>query len=411
MSEAEAGERQGRTANTQPSSIQPVAFDLIEFCIVLAQNKKLVFVVPLVGALVAGIITMLMPNVYTATARILPPQQSQSATMAMLGQLAGLGAGLTLPGLKNPSDLYIGMLRSRTIADRVIERFSLKVVYGAETAVETRQALAAVTSVSTGKDGIIKIEVEDEDPDRAAAIANAYTEELDTLNGSLAITEAAQRRLFFERQLQQAKRDLAGAEIELKKTQEKTGLIKLDEQGRAIIEGIAQLRAQVVAKEVQIVAMRSFATEQHPELARAQQELSGLRAQLRKMERAQLAGDGDILVPADQVPQAGLEYLRSLREVKYQEALFELVAKQYEFARLDESREASLIQVLDRAIAPDSKSGPKRGLIVVLTGVVLGLLCAFWAFLRHGRELDGTLVQRRERMGLLKAHMFGKSKQ
>jgi uncharacterized protein involved in exopolysaccharide biosynthesis len=126
------------------------------------------------------------------------------------------------------------------------------------------------------------------------------------------------------------------------------------------------------------------------------------------MERDQLSGEGDILVPTGRVPQAGLEYLRSLRDVKYHEALFELIAKQYEFARLDEAREASLIQVLDRAVPPDKKSRPRRALIVVLTGVVLGLLSALWAFLRYGSELDGALRDRRERIEVLKSYLFGR---
>jgi tyrosine-protein kinase Etk/Wzc len=343
-----------------------------------------------------------MPNIYMATARILPPQQSHSTAAVLLGQLAGLAPTGSIPGLKNPSDLYVGLLKSRTVADRLIERFELKEYFEEDTLLETRLALARVTSISSGKDGIISINVEDELPTRAAALANAYIEELEVLNGSLALTEASQRRLFFEKQLNQAKDSLASSEIELKRTQEQTGLIKLDDQGRAIIEAVAALRAQVAAKEVQIGAMKSFATENNPDLARTQRELSGLQAQLRKMERDKLSGDGDILVPTGRVPEAGLEYIRKFRDVKYNETLFELVAKQYELARLDEAKDTSLIQVVDKAVAPDKKSRPKRALICAIVTILAGFLAILWAYQREAHAQGGA--DRLRRVALLKRY-------
>lgn len=380
---------------------------LLDIAIVLAKHKTLVLGLPFVAALIAVVVTLLMPNIYTGTARVLPPQQNQSATAAaLIGQLGALsGAVGGAAGLKNPSDLYVGMLKSRTVADALIDRFKLQELYEQQTLVGTRGKLSKVTSINAAKDGIIAIEVDDEDPKRAAAMANAYVEELEKLNERLAISEASQRRLFFEKQLKQTKDDLATAEVELKRTQEKTGLIKLDDQGKAIIEAVAQLKAQVAAKEVQIGAMRSFATERNPELIRAQQELVGMRDQLRKLERDNTVGDGDILVPTGKVPEAGLEYLRKFRDVKYFETIFEVFAKQYELAKVDEAREASIIQVLDRAVEPDRKSKPRRAVIVIVTGLVASIVAIILAFVREKQEKARNDPETAERLRLLSRYL------
>lgn len=360
---------------------------LLDVLIVLAKHKKMIAMLTLGAAILSVAVSLLLPNIYTGAAKVLPPQQSQSTAAMLLGQLGGM-AGLAggSVGLKNPSDLYVGMLRSRTVADSIIGRFDLKKLYDQDTMVGTRKELASNTSIAAGKDGLITVEFEDEDPKRAAAIANAYVEELDKLSQSLAVTEAAQRRLFFERQLQQARDDLGKAEVALKVTQETTGLIKLDDQGRAIIEAVAALRGQIAAKEVELRAMRTFATEQNTDYVRSQQQLAGLRAELTKLERAKISGGGDILLPTGKVPEAGLEYLRKFRDVKYYETIFELLAKQFEAAKIDEAKESAIIQVVDKAIVPDRKSKPKRALIVIGTTVAAGFLAFLWAFVREARE-------------------------
>jgi uncharacterized protein involved in exopolysaccharide biosynthesis len=391
--------------NRAAKEIEPLSL-----LIALARHKRLLLGLPMSAAVAAIVVTLLMPNVFTATARILPPQSNASSAAGLLGQLAAIsGAGGIIPAVKNPIEIYVGMLKSRTIADRLIERFNLMDLYRTETLVETRLALSDVTVITPGKDGIITIEVDDEDPKRAAEIANAYVIELEKLNETLALTEASQRRLFFEKQLKQAKETLASAEIELKKTQEKTGLIKLDDQGRAIIEAVAQLKAQVFAKEVQLGALKSFATERNPELIRAQEELQALRTQLRKMERDKVAGEGEVLLPTGRVPEAGLEYIRRLRDVKYHETLFELVAKQYELARLDEAKEASVIQVVDKAVMLDRKSKPKRALIILLTGVVAGLLAILIALIREAYDGIASNPEQAKRLEILKQHLWRRS--
>ena len=381
--------------------------NLLDLAIVLAKHKRLVIGLPLIATVLAAAVTLLMPNIYTATARILPPQQGASTAAAMLTQLGGTLGGLAggALGIKNPSDLYVGMLKSRTVADQLIERFKLKDLFATDSLIETRYSLEKITNIFAGKDGLITIDVDDKDPKRAAAIANAYVEELIRLNESLAITEASQRRLFFEKQLTQAKDDLVSAEIALKKTQEKTGLIQLDAQGKVIIEAVARLKAQIAAKEVQIIVMKSYASERNPELARTQQELAGLRAQVDKMERGHSGRESDILVPTGRVPEAGLEYIRKARDVKYYETLLQLLAKQYEIARLDEANNASLVQVLDKAVPPDRKSKPRRVVIVVLTGLVAGFLGVLLTFLREAEERARGNPEHGRRLELLRRYL------
>jgi tyrosine-protein kinase Etk/Wzc len=323
----------------------------------------------------------------------------------LLGQLGGLAglAGSSM-GIKNPADLYVGMLKSRSVADSIIARFELRKLYEKDTMVETRKEFSRNSSIAAGRNGLISIEFDDEDPKRAADIANAFVEALDKLTQSLAVTEAAQRRLFFERQLMQAKADLSKAEIALKTTQEETGLIKLDDQGRAIIEAVAALRGQIAAKEVELRAMRTFTTEKNPDYVRTEQQLAGLRSELLKLERAQVAGGGDILLPTGKVPEAGLEYLRKFRDVKYQETIFELLAKQFEAAKIDEAKEAAIIQIVDQAIAPDRKSKPKRAVIVVVLTVLAGLVAVGLAFIQEARERARLDPKQSARIAELRRH-------
>ena len=384
---------------------------LLDVLIVLAKHKKTIAGVTVGAAIVSAIISLLLPSIYTGTAKVLPPQQNQTTAALLLGQLGGLAglAGNTL-GIKNPNDLYVGMLKSRTVADSIINRFDLQKLYDSDYMVDTRQKLADHTSITAGKDGLVTIEFEDEDPKRAATIANAFVEELDRLTQSLAVTEAAQRRLFFERQLQQAKDELSKAEVALKVTQERTGLIKLDDQGKAIIEAVANLRAQIAAKEVELRAMRTFATENNSEVIRRQQQLAGLRGELTKLERAKISGLGDILLPTGKVPEAGLEYLRKYRDVKYQETIFELLAKQFEAAKMDEAKDAAIIQVVDQAITPDRRSKPRRRIIVIVTGLLAFFAAILWAFVCEFHSAARNDARQAQRLDALKRYLWSRAR-
>ncbi len=348
------------------------SISLMDIIAVLAKHKVLLLSLPLLAGLIGLGVSFALPKIYTAKAVLMTPQQSQSGAAAMLGQLGALaGAAGGALGVKSPADMYVGLLKSRTVADRLLARFELQKTYDEKLASDARTTLAKNTIIMAGKDGLINITVDDESPERAANIANAYHEELGVLTRNLAVTEASQRRLFFEKQLVQAREELASAEFNLQKTQEKTGVIQLEGQAKAIIESVAQLRAQIAAKEVQLGAMRTFATAQNPDYLRAQQELAGLRAQLKNRELETGAKDGT-LITSSKVPQIGIEYVRKLREVKYHEAIMEIMARQFELAKVDEAKDSAAIQVVDKAILPDRKSKPSRALIAM--GAFFGAL-------------------------------------
>jgi len=377
------------THDPQPTTreVEEDEISLLDLAIVLAKHKKLILGLPLVAAIIAVIVTLLMPNIYTGTTKILPPQQNQSAAVAMVGQLSGQLGGLGALaggalGIKNPNDLYVGMLKSRTVADNLIGRFELRKLYDKKTSEDTRKELERNTRITSGRDGIIVIEFENKEPKHAASIANAYVEELYKLTQVLAVTEASQRRLFFERQLDQTRKNLAIAEAAARQGLEKGGLVVVDAQGRGMIETTARLRGQIAVKEIQIGAMRAFATGQNPDLKQAQHELDAMKQELAKME-----GTATGPVNSGSVGKAdGMENLRLLRDVKYFETIFELLAKQYEIARIDEARDVSLIQVLDKAVEPELKSKPKRALIVIVSALVAGFITVSWAFVAEALE-------------------------
>jgi tyrosine-protein kinase Etk/Wzc len=381
VSEAHAASGAGAYDRAAVSKLPPAVegpreVDAIAVLQVLANNKMRILKVTLAAALLALIVSVLLPKMYTATTTVLPPQQNQSTATAMLGQLGAIaGLGSVDLGLKNPDDLFVAMLKSRTIEDRLIDRFDLRRVYWVKQYRAARKKLEGCSYIVAEKEGLISISVSDRDPKRAAELANAYVDELHELNGNLAITEAGQRRVFYQQQLDAEREALAHAEVALRQVQEKSGLIQPDAQGRAIVSAVADMRAQVAIHEVQLQAMRSYATENNPDVKRAQQELAGLRAQLAKLERnTGELGNGNLQVPTRQLPAVELEYLRQLRDVKYHEALYEFLGKQLEAARIDEAKDAILVQVVDKAVIPERKSSPRRTLIVLVTAAAAFLL-------------------------------------
>jgi uncharacterized protein involved in exopolysaccharide biosynthesis len=379
---------------------------LLDLLLAFAEQKWVILGITLAGGLVTAIIAFLLPPMYTATASIMPPQQQQSTASALLGQLGPLAAaaGSNL-GLKTPADLYIGILGSRTIADHLVQAFNLRQLYDERTVSDARKVLAKRSSFSTGRDPLIKIAVEDRDPRRAAALANAYVDELYKQNSRLALTESAQRRLFFERQVEAQKKALADAEAGLRATQERTGVLQVNSQVESVILSMARLRAEIVSREVALSSLEKAATPQNPEVVRQQTEVAALREQLQKLEAS---GDprrpGDPMILTSQVPKTGLEYVRALRELRYNETLFELLSKQYEAARIDEAKDAPVIQIVDSAVPPERRSWPKRALLISLGTFLSGLLACLIALgrIRFAGAEDA------EKLRLLRTRLIGR---
>jgi len=349
-------------------------FELIDFLVVLARHKKLLYRLPLVFAILGVVLSLVMAEEFKATTKMLPPQQAQSGTAALLSQLGGMaGAASGIAGLKNPSDLYVGMLKSRTIADRLIAKFDLKKVYDVEWQEKARKVLENNTTITAGKDGLITVEVIEKDKKLVAPLANAYVNELIQLTKVLAVTEAGQRRLFYERELQKARDDLVKAESLLKGGLDTRGVISVEMESKAVIGTVARLRAMVSAKEIEINSMKAFVTDNNPDYKRVQEELTSLRSELSKLE------NGRPETGASAGTQRGFENIKLLRDVKYNQMLYELLAKQYEMARLDEAKDPSIIQVLDPAVEPERKFRPFRAVIVIMS-TIFGLFAAvMWA--------------------------------
>lgn len=349
---------------------------LVDLLIVLGEQKKLLFGLPAIASVIAIGVSLLLPVYFTASTTFLPPQQQQNAALDALKQMGGL-AGVNVAGLKRPEDLYIAVIKSETVQNSLIDRFDLMQRYGARYRQQARSILSGNVDIVAEKSGLLRLEFTDKEPVFAAELANANVDELRKRLASLAVTEAQQRRAFFEHQLLNSKEALIKVEVALKQTQERTGLIALDRQGEVIIKAAADLRAQIVSREVQLQMMRNYATGQNPDVQRIESEIAGFRAQLTKSEGGAARGQGDVIVAIDKVPEAGLAYIRAVREVKYQETLFELLARQLEVAKLDEAREGPMVQQMDVASPPELKSRPKRLEIVVAVGILSGLAAVF----------------------------------
>ena len=413
-SESELSQTEGDAYSVSGVSPQE-EISLLDVLIVMVRHRWLIFKITAWTVVAAIILSLLLPIRYTATTSILPPQQGSSAGSALMAQLSSsLGSVASLAGgsvgLKNPNDLQVAMLKSRTVEDAMVDRFGLMAFFKAKRKSDARKKFENIVDIDSGaKDGLIRISVTDPSPERAEEMANGYVDEFKKLSATLAVTEASQRRLFFEQQLSQAKDNLANAEENLKKTEQKTGLVQLDAQTRATIELLADLRGQIAAKEVQIAGMRSFATGENPDLQLAEQQLAGLHAQEQRMG-ASSEGVTNALIPKGNVQEAGIEYIRKLRDVKYFETIFDLLARQYEVAKVDEARQGAVVQVVDRAVVPDGKSSPHRT-ILVLGAAVLGLfLGVVWAFSREGLTRLSNNPAERSRMEELKGLISSENK-
>jgi capsule polysaccharide export protein KpsE/RkpR len=348
-------------------------------CRAVLLRKRLVLAFAVIGLIVGVILALITEPSFTAKAVFLPPSNpSAGASMLIgqLGQLAGIsGASGGLGTIKDPGMIYVGILESRTVADDLIRQFDLQKLYRAKKLSTAEKALAKHTKFMPGKDTLITISVDDHDPRRAADMANAYLNELAMQNDRLALTEAGQRRVFFEKQLEQEKNRLADAEVELTRTEQQTGLIHPQGQAQVQIAAIAQTQAEISNREIQLSALAQRATSENPEMVRLNSELESLRDQLKRLENTNVKGNpGDPMVPTAKVPELTLEYIRKDRDVKYHEALYTLLLRQFESAKLDESRAAPLVQIVDEAVIPDQKSWPPRT-IFALFFAFLGICC------------------------------------
>jgi tyrosine-protein kinase Etk/Wzc len=378
-----------------PKGIQDADHEisLLDLLQIIVENLRLLLLGPLVVGLLALGYSFTVPPTYTAKTQFLPPQQQQSAAASMLASLGSLG-GLAgaVGGIKNPADQFIAYMRSITLQDSLIDRFNLLDRYEVKTKTDARLVLAGRVRMTSGKDGLISVEVDDKDPQFAADLANGHVEELAKLLSKLATTEAQQRRLFFEKQLTLAKDKLIKSEINLKSTGVSGSVLKSNPA--SAVAAVAGLQAGITNQEVKLGAMRGFLAETAPEFKQAMSELANLKVQLAKQEK-------DTPTNSDMSLQG--DYISKYREFKYNETLFELFAKQFEIAKVDESREGAVIQILDTAQAPELKSKPKKALIAIISTLAAGFALILFIFIKQAYNNAGKDQESAVKLKQLKA--------
>jgi len=375
-------ETAGAYRTVRPVADEDSAVDLVALFQTLGRKKETILGVSLAVFAMATAVAFLLPPRYTSVASFVPPNLSTNSTVSALAGLSALGAGDLLGGVKNPGDLYAGIIRSRSVESELVKEFNLMHVYRVKKESQAEKVLDSSTAIVVDpKSSIVTVGVTDKSVGLAHDLAAAFMDALRETNGRLALGQSSQRRLFFGQQLAKEKDDLEDAEVELKKTEEKSGLIAPAGQTESEIKTIADTQAQISAREVQLAAMSESGTDQNSSIIRLKSEIANLQGQLARLQN----GSGRVLsaaIPTSKAPELLLEYVRKEREVKYHEALFDMLSKQYEAARLDEAHDAPVLQVLDPASYPDTKSSPKR-LYIMLGGCAFGFFagCA-WVLAR-----------------------------
>lgn len=342
-------------------------------------RKRLIAQVTGASMAIGVIISFILPVRYTAVAQIMPPTQTPSANsfidgLPMLGTNARTVSTLMLT---DPNALYVGLLKSRTIADSIVAKFKLSKSSDPADLEFARDKLASNTTIESEKSNLIAISVTDSKKDQAAAIANAYVDGLRTLTKSLSITEAARRREFFEDQLNTQRQNLSVAEDALLQVEQSKGLVYPEAQATAIISGLAGIRAQIAQKQVELSALRSYSADRNPEVKLVEGELTTLQNEEVQMEGHGTSSGFGHLGMKD-VPSAGTAYIEAQEQVKFQQTLYGQLLRQYDAAVLDEARGATVIQVVDWAVPPQQKTSPQRAAIIaVLTFLGFGGACAY----------------------------------
>jgi len=353
-----------QNANPTTEACDEDEINLLELVRVIVRRKMLIIKICTAAIVLSVCYSLTLKNVYTGTAKFFPPQKETSlgglaSILAQASPLQGLG------GLGGSGDIYLAIIKSRTVGDAVVKSLDLQKEYKAKNSEAARKAAERAVKFEAGKDGIITVSARNKDPQKAALLANTFVNEMIKRSVQLYLTKAGTERLFLEKRLDTAKVELKKAEGDLKAFQEKYKTIKADAQASVAIEGIARLRAEIVSKEVQLATLRNSMTDESSEVKALQAGISRLKSQLGVVTGS--GGDENIIPASGNLPSIAMGYMRLLREVKIQEAIFEQLTKQYELAKINETKDTSSVQIIDEAVPPLKKSGPKRSRIVILT--------------------------------------------
>lgn len=369
----------------------------------LLENRGLLLRALLIALVASTAIAFLIPVRYDATTQLMPPDSDSLSSMALpLGAAAartgGLGAVASdLLGAKNSGALFVGILQSRTVQDRLIAEFRLDRVYRETKIEDTRQALSDHSYIAEDrKSGIITITVRDHDAQRAAALSQAYAAELDRLVARVSTSSARRERIFLEERLTSVKLDLDSAAHRFSEFASKNTAIDIPAQGKAMVEAAATLQGQLIAAESELRGLQAIYADQNVRVRSVRARVAELREQLGKM-----GGDSDVngglssksdpsLYPSiRQLPRLGVTYADLYRQNRIEETVFELLTQQYELAKVQEAKEIPSVKLLDAATVPTKKAYPPR-LVVIAGGTALALAAVcMWLFAkRHWQSMD-----------------------
>jgi len=370
---------------------------LVEYLDVINNNRKFIGYTAVAFFVLSIVVSLLLPKTYVATTSVLPPQETNVGVASLLGmadnQVGGLAASLV--GQHPPASLYVGILKSRSVADALNEKFDLKNLYDFDYIEDVYLELAERATIEISKkDQLVLVSVRDRDPQRAADMANTYVELLDQINRRLIITEGKRKRLFLEDRLKEVRADLEKAEMELKAFQEKHHLVSIEEQAKATIEGAAEIKGQIIAAQTELEVLKQFGTERQREAVMLNARIKELQNQLAAIGKGEKSGNkasdsyatvqpSDFYLSFEDLPRLGLQLMRLTREAKLQEKLYELITAQYEIARIEEAKDVDTVQVLDRAVPPEKKYSPKRTRIVLVSTFLAFFGSILAVFVKH----------------------------
>jgi uncharacterized protein involved in exopolysaccharide biosynthesis len=387
--------------------------NLLDYWRVLRKHGRMILGLVFISVFTAGFLSyFVMTKIYESKASILAPKESSGGGAGLAAALAASGAGQFLggliPGGGSNRDVFVAILKSRTMGQELVERFNLKEYYKAKYTEDAIGGLQDATDISVSKEGAISVKVEDKDPKLAADIANAYVTNLDRLFAKLGTTDASRQRAFIADRLEKTEKALRQGEEVLRRFQENNKAIVMQEQAKGALEEAARVKGQIVAAEAQLEFSRSFSTEGNPQVLAQKRQIEELKRQLAQMQYGQgmdlppeSANPGErrreFQVPFTKVPELGMELVRLTREVKFQETVYNLLTAQFEQAKIAEARDTPTVQVLDRAVPAERKSKPKVKLNMAIAGALSLFVAIFLAFLleyveRTKKQEAGTAV-------------------
>ena len=359
----------------------------------IVQWRRFILAAGLITAAVAAVVSFLLPTWYTANTSVFPPETGgpMSGYAQLLQQTLQIPIVTPSAGGARPGTIYIDILLSRRVGEKLVEEFDLKNVYKTEFMTDAIEALHSHTFFSLLENGLLKVSFEDRSPERAAAIANRYVNLLDEFNRNLNVTRASRTREFVAGQLEIHEGKLREAEEDLRKFQEEHQALELGQQTTSAIDIVASLTAQAVAMEIDLDILQQYASQSSEEYIRKKKQYDEILSQLQKFKADSTRSDTDFVrsyFPSfDRLPELGLELARRLRRLKIEEAVYRLLVEEYQKARIEEARDTPTVQVLDTANPPELRSRPKRKMIVIFGGIVgLGWSTLFSVFLSGWRE-------------------------